>query len=97
MNKRLLKSLDPSSVEVDYCVLPPLFLRSQKDEIALLSQVIIVFCATGPIIPIAFSKNNRTLHGDEQLPNLIMRLYQATCNEFVNVNNFKALLEKVRC
>ena len=94
IDKRLKKSLEPSSVEVDYVFLPPLFIRSNADEIALLSNVILVFCKSGPVIPVAFSENNQTLHGDEKLPNLIIKLYQISCSEYVDSSLLKTLISK---
>ncbi len=91
--KRIEKSMDESSTEVDFIALPPLFFYSAKDEISIITpQLILVFCANGPVIPVVFSKNNRTLHGDENLPNHIMRLYKATSREFVCVDNLKQVL-----
>ncbi len=92
--KRIDKSIE-SATEVDFIALPPLFFYSCKDEISVITdQLIIVFCANGPVIPVVFSKNNRTLHGNEQLPNHIMTLYDATCSDFVSVDNLKQVLNK---
>lgn len=91
--QRIDKNFEASSTEVDFIALPPLFFYSSKDEISIITpQLIIVLCESGPVIPIVFSKNNRTLHGDEQLPNHIMRLYRATCKNFVTLENLKQVL-----
>lgn len=92
--KRIDKSMDENmSTEVDFIGLPPLFFYSCKDEISVITpQLILVFCANGPVVPVVFSKNNRTLHGDEQLPNHIMRLYNATSRDFVSVDTLKYVL-----
>lgn len=94
IDRRLQKSLEPSQVEVDYVFLPPLFIRSNADEIALLSKVILAFCKEGIVVPIVFSENNQTLHGDEKLPNLIIKLYQISCSEFVDSSLLKTLISK---
>ncbi len=92
IENRLKKSLEPSTFDHDYVFLPPLFIRSCKDEIAIIGQVVLVFCVNGPVVPIAFSTNNRTLHGDEELPTLIARLYQIGSSHFVDSDAIKLLL-----
>ncbi len=92
--QRIDKNFEQSSTEVDFIALPPLFFYSSKDEISMITpQLIIVLCESGPIIPVVFSKNNRTLHGDEQLPNHIMRLYRAKSSKFVTLENLKQVLD----
>lgn len=81
--------------EEDFNILPPLFLRACSNEIVQLSpQVYVVFCQEGPVVPIVFIKNKATLHGDEKLPNILLRLYEVHSSSYVNSSNFESVLQK---
>ncbi len=92
---RIQAAVPEGSTEEDFLVLPPMFLRSDKNEIAqITTQVMIVMCENGPVVPVVFTQNNRTLHGDEMLPNVLLRLYEVSSSQYVNLTNLEEIIEK---